>query len=98
MPRSKNIRSSDAKINLPVPVRRGQSLVADMLQEEDPSTLAAWRRVYEELEDKAKSDNTREAKRRDLDLFLHYFEQHVGSGQVDDWTKPVTTGFLRWLE
>jgi site-specific recombinase XerD len=98
MPRSKNIRSSHAKTSLPVPVRRGQSLIAEMLRGEDPNSLTAWRRVYEELEDKAKSDNTREAKRRDLDLFLHYFEQHVGSGQVDDWTKPVTTGFLRWLE
>ncbi len=98
MPRSTNTRSPDAKINLPVPVRRGKSLVVDMLQGEDPDSLAAWRRVYEELEDKAKSDNTREAKRRDLDLFLRYFEQHVDSDQVDDWTKPVTTGFLRWLE
>src|SRR5713101_4386761 len=98
MPRSKITSSPDAKINLPATVRRGQSLVVEMLQGEDPDSLAAWRRVYEELEDKAKSDNTRAAKRRDLDLFLRYFEQHVGSDQVDDGTKPVTTGFLRWLE
>ncbi len=84
MPRSIITSSPDARINLPVPIRRGQSLVGEMLQGEDPNNLAAWRRVYEELEDKAKTDNTRAAKRRDLDLFLHYVEQHVGSDQVDD--------------
>jgi site-specific recombinase XerD len=99
MPRPKKAASSPPEIHLPVPIPpKGQSIIAGMLQSEDPNTLSAWRRVYQELEGKAKADNTREAKRRDLDLFFHYFDQHVSSDQVDDWTKPVTTGFLRWLE
>src|SRR5437879_3046765 len=82
---------------LPVPVREG-SLLQEMFRGENPHSLTSWLRVYEELEGKAKSDNTRKAKKKDLDLFLGYFAEHVGSDQVDDWTKPVTTGFLRWLE
>ncbi|MCI0356752.1 MAG: site-specific integrase, partial [Acidobacteria bacterium] len=38
------------------------------------------------------------AKQRDLDLFHDYFQSHVHTDHVDDWTKPVTAGFLRWLE
>ncbi len=99
MPRPQKTASQQKDIHLPVPVpTRGHNLLQDIFQGEDPNSLASWRRVYEELEGKAKSDNTREAKRRDLDLFLAYFQQHVGSDQLDDWTKPVTTGFLRWLE
>src|SRR5579871_3057536 len=99
MPRPKTTPCPAPDIHLPVPIwPRGQSLIAEMLQGEDPSTLSAWRRVYQELEGKAKSDNTGEAKRRDLDLFFRYFDQHVGSDQADDWTKSVTAGFLRWLE
>jgi integrase/recombinase XerD len=57
-----------------------------------------WRDLYQHLEGNARSDNTGEAKRRDLDLFLGYFQAIAESDRVDDWTKPVTTGFLRWLE
>ncbi len=51
MPRSKNTSSPAPEIHLPVPLRpRGRSLVAGMLQGEDPSSLSAWRRIYEKLE------------------------------------------------
>jgi site-specific recombinase XerD len=57
-----------------------------------------WRDLYHHLEGNARSDNTGEAKQRDLNLFRAYFQAIAESDRVDDWTKPVTTGFLRWLE
>jgi integrase/recombinase XerD len=99
MPRTRKPAPEGAQVLLPVPSRpKGQSVLAEQLAGQDPNRLSSWRHVYEQLEDKAKSDNTRAAKRRDLDLFLAYFDQHVGSDLLDDWTKPVTAGFLRWLE
>jgi integrase/recombinase XerD len=99
MPRSKKTAAAANDIHLPAPARRpGQSLIAETFAGQDPSSLSTCRRLYEELEAKAKSANTQEAKTRDLDLFTSYFARHVGSDHVDDWTKPITAGFLRWLE
>lgn len=99
MPRRRKVQSKDAEIRLPVPaVPQGQSRLLDHFRGSDPNSLAAWRAVYEELEGNARTDNTRAAKERDLDLFFRYFHSHLHTDHVDDWTKPVTAGFLRWLE
>jgi len=86
-------------IHLPVPVApRGDGQLREWFAGKDPNSLLVWRDLYERLEGQARSDNTQKAKARDLALFLGYFRDKVGSDHVDDWTKPVTTGFLRWLE
>jgi hypothetical protein len=41
---------------------------------------------------------TVDAKRRDFQLFLGYFGQTMRSDSIDDWTRSVTLGFVRWLE
>jgi site-specific recombinase XerD len=86
--------------NLPVPVVLGNadSQLRKWFEGKDPNSLSVWRDAYERLEGNAKSDNTQAAKDRDLELFFDYFREKVGSDHVDDWTKPVTAGFLRWLE
>jgi len=80
-----------------VPIRTDSNLLS-FLRCHDADRLSSWCRVYEELEGQAKSDNTRAAKQRDLQLFLDFFALKVGTDHRDDWTKPVTTGFLRHLE
>ncbi|OWK45558.1 Site-specific recombinase XerD [Fimbriiglobus ruber] len=50
------------------------------------------------LEAASGAANTYLAKRRDLNLFLGYFRQRMNSDAPDDWTKPVTVAFLRFLE
>ena len=99
MPRPKKdpAQSNPNHLTVPVPIR-GDSQLQEWFAGKDANSLLVWRNLYEVLEGRARSDNTQKAKVRDLNLFLDYFQNKVGSDHVDDWTKPVTTGFLRWLE
>jgi len=97
MPRQRKTPPQDSPSGELVPVHTDSNLVA-FLSGQDAERLSCWCRVYEELETQAKSDNTRAAKQRDLQLFLDFFAHKVGTDHRDDWTKPVTTGFLRHLE
>jgi hypothetical protein len=86
-------------VRLPVPVApNSNGQLREWFAGKDSNSLLVWRDLYELLEGQARSDNTRKAKASDLTLFLGYFREKVGSDHVDDWTKPVTTGFQRWLE
>jgi integrase/recombinase XerD len=61
-------------------------------------SLAAWIREYGRLEAASNALNTVKAKARDLAAFLAFMREKVKSDHPDDWTKPVTTAFLRHLE
>ena len=54
--------------------------------------------LYMRLEAAAGSENTAEAKRRDLNGFLGFFTQAVGCDEPDHWTRSMTTGYLKYLE
>ena len=41
---------------------------------------------------------TLDAKKRDFQLFLSYFGRMMGTDAIDDWTRSVTLGFVKWLE
>lgn len=69
-----------------------------MLLGESRESLAAWCTLYVELEAGANSENTLKAKTADLQAFLSYFTRVAGSDHPDQWTRSVTTGFLRHLE
>jgi integrase/recombinase XerD len=64
----------------------------------EPPGLAHWFKQYLVLEAAGDAANTYLAKRRDLNLFLGYFRDRLNSDDPDDWTKPVTVAFLRFLE
>src|SRR5947209_12814637 len=63
-----------------------------------PAGLAHWLQQYLVTEAASGAANTYLAKRRDVTLFLGYFREKLHSDDPDDWTKPVTTAFLRHLE
>jgi hypothetical protein len=65
MPRKTKTTPADTPSTELVPVRTESNLVA-FLRSQDADRLSSWRRVYEELEGQARSDNTLAAKHRDL--------------------------------
>ena len=69
-----------------------------LLSAEQAESLVAWCNLYMSLEAAAGSENTAEAKRRDLNGFLDFFAQAVGSDHPDHWTRSLTVGYLRHLE
>lgn len=96
--RNSETSPSPTRPNVPVRVTLADSDLRGWFARKDSASLGAWREVYEHLEGAAKSENTQQAKQRDLNLFLAFLESKSHSLHVDDWTKPITTSFLRWLE
>ena len=62
---------------------------ATLLSAEQTGSLVAWCNLYMSLEATAGSENTAEAKRRDLNRFLDFFAQAVSSDHLDYWTRPT---------
>jgi integrase/recombinase XerD len=60
--------------------------------------LVKWMNLYLGLEASASSDNTFRAKKRDLESFLHFIRQATGSEDPDQWTRSLTSSFMRDLE
>ena len=75
------------KAPLPTPVSLNQA-----------DSLLAWFNLYMQLEAAAGAENTAQAKRRDLNTFLDFFTHAIGSDHPDQWTRSLTTGFLKYLE
>ena len=69
-----------------------------LLPAKKQDSLIAWMNLYIGLEAGASSDNTFLAKRRDLEAFLVYFRETTGSDHPDQWTRSLTSSFLKQLE
>lgn len=91
-PRRKDSEPSDALPAL-LRVESGGVVPRDQIDQ-----LSAWVRLYGMLEAGANAENTLKAKGRDLDLFMRFFHEKVRSDHPDDWTRSVTSAFLRSLE
>src|ERR1700677_2934645 len=76
-----------------VEVRPGEPVGIDEFE-----SLSAWVRLYGALEAASNAENTMAAKRRDLDLFMAFFRERLNSDHPSDWTKSITSSFLRHLE
>ena len=63
-----------------------------LLPAEQAVSLVASGSLSVSLEATAGSENTAEAKRRDLNGFLDFFVQAVGSDHPDDWMRSLTLG------
>jgi integrase/recombinase XerD len=68
-----------------------------LLAAERREYLSAWFNLYLGLEAAAGSDNTFLAKKRDLQLFLQFFQEATHGEHPDGWTRSVTTAFLKRL-
>ncbi|MDG2013941.1 MAG: tyrosine-type recombinase/integrase [Pirellulaceae bacterium] len=63
----------------------------------DRESLTAWFNLYMSLDGKAASDNTVQAKTKDLDRFLQYYLDVMGSDQIDGWTRVISEDFIKSL-
>jgi integrase/recombinase XerD len=61
-------------------------------------SLVNWMNLYLALEAGVSADNTFRAKKRDLESFLQFLRQATGSEHPDQWTRSVTSCFVRHLE
>ncbi|MDG3008441.1 tyrosine-type recombinase/integrase [Paludisphaera mucosa] len=61
-------------------------------------SLVKWLVAYCHAEVAGAPKTTLQAKKRDFELFLGYFTRTMGSDSIDDWTRSVSLGFVRWLE
>ena len=73
-------------------------LVNAELPGQKQESLVDWMNLYIGLEAGASSDNTFKAKMRDLEGFLVYFRETTGSDHPDQWTRSLTSSFLKQLE
>jgi integrase/recombinase XerD len=80
------------------PIMRLFGSQSELVEGGRAESLVAWFNLYMELEAAAGSENTVEAKRRDLGRFLEYFGEAVGGDHIDDWTRSLTAGYLKHLQ
>jgi integrase/recombinase XerD len=62
------------------------------------TSIVGWILAYCHAEVAGAPKTTVDAKRRDFQLFLDYFAETMRSDSIDDWTRSVSLGFVRWLE
>lgn len=78
---------------VPAPVK-----AEELLPAKKQESLVAWMNLYVGLEAGGGSDNTLQAKRRDLENFLQFFQETTGSDHPDQWTRSLTASFMKHLE
>jgi site-specific recombinase XerD len=90
--RKKSGAGDSAKLMM-IEVKPGEPIWFD-----EAESLSAWIRLYGALEAASNAENTEAAKGRDLDLFMTFFRERLNSDHPNDWTKSITSAFLRHLE
>lgn len=71
---------------------------ATLLPRQKKNSLIEWFNLYLGIEGRAGSDHTFQAKRRDLESFLSFLMMSAGTDHPDQWTRSVTTDYLKHLE
>ena len=71
---------------------------ATLIPQRKQASLIQWCNLYLGIEGRAGSDNTFQAKRRDLESFLGFLQRSAGTDHPDQWTRSVTRDFLKHLE
>ena len=71
---------------------------ATLIPRTKQNSLVEWFNLYLGVEGRAGSDNTFKAKRRDLESFLGFLQKSAGTLHPDQWTRSVTSDFLKYLE
>jgi len=69
-----------------------------LLPRQKKNSLVQWFNLYLGIEGRAGSDNTFQAKRRDLESFLSFLMTAAGTDHPDQWTRSLTTDYLKHLE
>jgi integrase/recombinase XerD len=63
----------------------------------DTNSLSAWLSFYYQVHVKGSPEKTEQAKQKDLNKFLNFFQMEVGHDQVDNWTPAASKQFQRSL-
>jgi integrase/recombinase XerD len=71
---------------------------SQLLPADRRDSLVAWLSLYMGLEAGASAENTFKAKQADLEKFLGFFQNATGCDHPDQWTRSVTTAFLKQLQ
>jgi integrase/recombinase XerD len=61
-------------------------------------SLVAWFELYMAIEAGPKDTNTFKAKKRDLQEFINYLHTAASTDHLDQWTRSITQGFLKYLQ
>jgi integrase/recombinase XerD len=85
MPKTRQITPNNLSHNVPALLTRGQT------------SLAALARAYFAMEVAGQARGTIEAKKRDLERFLHFYHQLYGHDRPAEWYPSVTREFLKQL-
>lgn len=63
----------------------------------DTNSLTAWLAFYCQVHVKGAPEKTEQAKKNDLEKFIHFFQNEVGHDHVDNWTPAVSKQFQKSL-
>ena len=59
----------------------------------DTNSLTAWLAFDCQVHVKGAPEKTEQAKKKDLEKFIHFFQSEVGHDHVDNWTPAVSKQF-----
>jgi len=63
----------------------------------DTNSLTAWLAFYYQVHVKGAPIKTEQAKKKDMEKFINFFELEVGHDHVDNWTPAVSKQFQKML-
>ena len=63
----------------------------------DTNSLTAWLAFYYQVHVKGAPIKTEQAKKKDMEKFVNFFELEVGHDHVDNWTPAVSKQFQKVL-
>lgn len=79
-------------------LRVKEMTVATLIPSRKRNSLIEWFNLYLSIEGKAGADNTFQAKRRDLEVFVSFLQESAGTDHPDQWTRSLTRDFLKHLD
>ena len=96
--RNSETSPSPTRPNVPVRVTLADSDLRGWFARKDSASLGAWREVLRTPGRSGQIGEHSTGQATGPQPFLAFLESKSHSLHVDDWTKPITTSFLRWLE
>lgn len=69
-----------------------------LIPQNNRNSLTAWLSLYMKIDGEACAEQTRIAKTQDLERFLDYFTNVVGSDNKQLWTRSISEGFQKQLK
>lgn len=78
--------------------QQGNALSLPSGARKEQNSIVFWAKSYWDEKVLGSPDGTLRAKKTDMELFLGFFAEVVGSDHLDYWTPSVSKSFRTWLE